>query len=355
MTVAVRPFVADFLREASHTVRGTAPLRVEGGTVSVVVDERDDAFVASNVERGRTEGTRFVTGDPQVLEAFLVTAVAPAWRDAHGLRRLDDRRLRPPRAHEVVREPDGPAVVRRRSDGATAGWCSSSVEAARLASALDHPLETVVAAAKEDRGRPVWTGSTVAPLVRRLVVLVVLVGTVAAIQVSRHAGSWELVLGTALGVLLVTAGAAWLVVRMRRGRRLDHDALDRARPGAPTWRCLTGSGFAADVAALGVSDRLPARRQVEVTLVEAPAGLEVWRGGGTEPLLHLPWERVASVESEPVPSSPVCVLVVRTVDGGRVPVILMRDPAGSQRGATAQVTHEYAARLLRRSRARARA
>jgi hypothetical protein len=350
MTAEIRPFVADFLREAGHTLT-TRPLRVEGDAWSIDVSVRHDAIFAVDVEARSTGRTRLVTPDPPVLEAFLVTGAAAAWREAHGLRGLRDSSLRGPRTHVVVvvQDPDG-FVVRRRSDGAWAGTCSSSTDAARLASALDHPVETLIAAAKENRGRPVWTGSTLAPLVRGLVMTLVLVGTVAGIKLSRHAGSWELVLGTSLGVLVVVVGATWVVVRMRRGRRLVQDALDRARPGAPTWRCLTGPGFAADLTALGVAGRLPAR-QAEVTLVEAPTGLELWRAGEAEPLLHVPWMTIASVEAEPVPASPVCVLVVRTARGGRVPVILMRDPAGSQRGATAQVTEEYAAHLLQRSRA----
>jgi hypothetical protein len=346
MSVEIRPFVADFLREAGHTVT-TRPLCVEGDALSIDVSVRHDAIFAVDVEARYTGRTRLLTPEPRVLEAFLVTGVAGAWREAHGLRRLRDSSLRSPRTHVVVQDPDG-FVIRRRSDGAWVGTCSSSTDAARLASALDHPVETLVAAAKENQGRPVWTGSTLAPLVRGLVMTLVLVGTVAVIKVSRHAGSWEFVLGTSLGVLVAVVGATWLVVRMRRGRRLIHDALDRARPGAPTWRCLTGPGFAADMTALGVVGRLPAR-QVEVTLVEAPTGLELWRGGGAEPLLHLPWRTIASVDVEPVPASPVCVLALRTTRGGRVRVILMRDPAGSQRGATAQVTEEYAAHLRQRS------
>ncbi|KQR08611.1 hypothetical protein [Cellulomonas sp. Leaf334] len=343
--VPIRPFVVDFVREAGHTVTGPSWMHVAGPRTNVVIDEHEGTLTARRVDGEDVLGARLVTTEPQVMERFLVTEVVAGWRRAHGLRPLGDRSLRRPRSHEVVRHPDGTSAVRRRSDGALVAWRLSRADAARLAATCEHPVETVVAAAKERQGRPVWTGSTLAPLVRSLVLLVVLVGALAAIKLPRHVGSWEFVVGSSAGLLACVAGVTWFVVRTRRGRRRTGDTLDRARPGAATWRCLAAPGFAAAMAAAGVREKLPTRRQIEVTLVETPTGIEVWRNGRTEPLREVPWDRVGSVDCEPVSASPVCVLVVRDVDGGRVPVILLRDRTGAQRPATAQATEEYAAHL----------
>lgn len=345
--VPIRPFVLDFVRASGHTVQDPGWVLVEGST-NLMIDEHDGTLTARQVQGEDVLNVRLLTTDPHVLETFLVTEVAPRWRRTNGLRPLGDGSLRRPTTHEVVRMPDGMAGVRHRADGKVVAWHLSRPDAARLAAALQHPVETVVAAAKERRGRPVWTRSTLAPLVRTLVVLVVLVGGLAAIKLPRHVGSWELVVGTAVGLLICVVVPTWYVVRTRRGRRRTRDTLDRVHPGAATWRCVTGPGFAAAMAASGVRERLPTRRQIELTLVETSTGIEVWRDGRTEPLREVTWDQVASVDCEPVSASPVCVLVVRDLAGGRVPVILLRDRTGASRGATAQVTEEYAAHLRSR-------
>lgn len=342
--VPIRPFVLDFVRASGHSVQDPGWVLVEGST-NLMIDVHEGTLTARQVQGDDVLNVRLLTTDPHVLETFLVTEVAPRWRRTNGLRPLGDGSLRRPSTHEVVRMPDGMAGVRHRADGRVVAWHLSRPDAARLAAALQHPVETVVAAVQEPRGRPVWTGSPLAPRLRSLVLLVVLVGGVAAIQLSRHAGSWELVVGTSVGVLLCVVGLSWYVVRTRRRRRRAGDALDLAHPGAATWRCVTGPGFAAAMAGSGVREKLPARRQIEVTLVETATGIEVWRDGRAEPLREVPWDQVASVDCEPVSASPVCVLVVRDVDGGRVPLILLRDRTGAQRAATAQATEEYAAHL----------
>ena len=319
-------------------------LYVAGTSTDVIVDENEGTLTAWRVDGVDVLDIRLVTTDPHVMETFLVTEVAPGWRRAHDLRPLGDRKLRRPRTHHVVRQPGGTAAVLRRSDGAIVASRLSKADAVRLASACGHPVETVVAAVKEPQGRPVWTGSTLAPLVRSLVFLVVILGGIAVIKLRQHAGSTELVISAVLGLLISVGFLAWLVGRSTWARRRTNQALDRARPGAARWRCLTGPGFAAAMAAAGVRERLPKKRQFEVTLVETPTGIEVWRGRA-RPLHQVPWDQVESVESEPVSESPVSVLVVRDVHGGRVPVVLMRVRTGGQRGATAQVTEQYAAHL----------
>lgn len=342
----VRPFVLDLVRAAGETVRTDDLLVLDGDLTNLLVDDAHGTLAVR--DSGGLLEIRLLTQDPRVVETFLVLRVADGWRRSHSRRPLGDRSLRRPRSHDVLLQPDATATVRRRSDGVVVAWRLSPADARRLAAALDHPVETVVAAVREERGRPVWTGSALWPALWPVLLGVVLLGGVAAIQLRRHAGSWELGLAFPLGVLICVVGAAWLVWRMKRGRRLTDAALDRARPGAPRWRCQVGPHFATEVAALGFRGKAASRWEAEVTLVEAPGGLELWRGGEDEPRLHVPWEQVASVDAEPVASSPACVLVVRTAGGARVPVILLRERAGAQRGATTQVTEQYAAHLRER-------
>lgn len=342
----VRPFVLDLVRAAGETVSSTDLLLLEGDLTNLLVDDAQGTLAVRD-SAGLLE-IRLLTRDPRVVETFLVLRVADGWRQGHSRRPLGDGSLRPARTHEVLVQADATATVRRRSDGAVVAWRLSPADARRLASALDHPVETVVAAVQEDRGRPVWTGSALWPVLWPVLLGAVILGGVATIQLRRHAGSPETVIGTGTGLLLCVVGAAWLVWRMKRGRRLTDAALDRARPGAPRWRCQVGPHFATEVAGLGFRGKAASRWEAEVTLVEAPDALELWRGGGDEPRLQVPWEQVASVDAEPVASSPACVLVVRTFGGGRVPVVLFREREGAHRGATTAITEQYAAHLRER-------
>lgn len=341
--VPVRPFVVDLLREAGRDVGTSAPLHVEDHGGRLVVDQQDGTFAVLRTDDMGTD-VRLLTHDARIVETFLVTDVADDWRRTHARRRLGDRRLRRPRSHRVVGQGDGMSAV-HRVDGSPVAWHLLPADARRLAAALDHPVETVVAAVKEKNGRPVWTGSVLAPLIGSLVVTLLVVGVKAYSVLRDGTGSSEAVIGISLGLLISLVGGVGYVVHMKRGRRLTGAVLDRDRPLSPRWRCLSGPSFATAVAGLGVRRRLPTRSQLELTLVEAPTGLEVWRGGGPEPLVHVPWADVESVDCEPVAGADTAVLVVRTRAGGRVPLVLLRERTGGQRGATAATTEQYAAHL----------
>lgn len=347
----VRPFVTDFLRESGRVVSAAMPLQVGGAGSSLLVEDDHGTLTVSQVDATGTREVRLRTQDPRVVETFLVMAAAADWRRAHSRRRLGDRRLRRPRSHHVVGHDDGAAAV-QGPDGTTVARDLRQPDARRLAAALDHPVGAVVAGVKEKRGRPVWTGSTLVPVVASFVVTLAAVTAKAVSEIRQGgAGSWEAAVGITLGLLLCGVVAVGYVVGTRRGRRRTEAVLDRDRLGSPRWRCLGGPGFAAAAAQLGVRTRLPTRRQVEMTLVEAPAALEVWRGGGPAPLLAVPWHDIASVDGEPVVGAGphAGLLVVRTRGGGRVPLIPLRGRTGGQRGATADVVEEYASHLRART------
>lgn len=340
----VRPFVADALREAGHAVSGSAPLHVEGTATDVMVDELDGTLAVWGVEGTEVRGIRLITRDPHVVERHLLMTVAAAWRTRHRRRPLPDRRLRRPRSHRAVLQADGTSAV---VDGAgtVVAWRLTRADAHRLAVALGHPVEEVVAALREEKGRPVWTGSTLAPLIRSLALAVVPLGVVAAVQVRRHAGSWETNLGVTLGLVLSIGGIAWYAWRRRQLREAAARRLDRERPGAPRWRATQGAGFVEELARRRVHARLPRVMGAGLTLVETATALEVWLDGRRTPLLDVPWADVVSVDAERVAGSDVGVLVLRTRDGGRVPVVPARVRTGSERGASAATTAAYAAHL----------
>lgn len=340
----VRPFVVDLLRESGHAVSGSAPLHVAGPATDVVVDELDGTLAVWGVEGTTVRGIRLVTRDPQVVERYLLMAVAAAWRSRHGRRRLGERRLRRASVHRAVGQDDGTSAV---VDGAgtVVAWRLTRADARRLAVALGHPVEDVVAAVREEKGRPVWTGSTLTPVVRSLVLAVVPLGAVAVVQVNRHAGSWEMELGVVLGLVLSIGGVAWYALRRQQLRAASARRLDRERPGAPRWRATPGAGFVEELTRREVRARLPRLMGAGLTLVETATALEVWLDGRRTPLLDVPWTDVVSVDGERAPGSDVGVLVVRTRDGGRVPVVPARVRTGSERGASVATTAAYAVQL----------
>lgn len=156
----------------------------------------------------------------------------------------------------------------------------------------------------------------------------------------------EMVLGLTLGLVLCVAVAVWVVVRTWWERRAAARALRRARFGSPQWRCLPGPSFPVAAAPL-LSRPLPRRLflAVEMTFVEAPDGLELWRGDPS-PLVRVPWQDIESIDVESLGRSGV--LVVRTRAGHRVPVVLCRDRDGGLAGASWQTTGTHAAHLARR-------
>lgn len=340
----VRPFVVDALRESGHGVSGSAPLHVEGPATDVVVDELDGTLAVWGVEGTEVRGIRLITRDPRVVERHLLMTVAAAWRTRHRRRPLPDRRLRRPRTHRAVLQADGTSAV---VDGAgtVVAWRLTRADAHRLAVALGHPVEDVVTALREEEGRPVWTGSTLAPLIRSLVLVVLSLGVVAAVQVTRHAGSWEMTFGLTAGLVLCVGWLGWYVLRRWYLQDAAVRLLDRERPGAPRWRATQGAGFVEELARRRVRARLPRLMGAGLTLVETATALEVWLDGRRRPLLAVPWADVVSLDAERVAGSDVGVLVVRTRDGGRIPVIPARVRTGSGRGASAAATAEYAAHL----------
>ncbi|ADG73194.1 hypothetical protein Cfla_0275 [Cellulomonas flavigena DSM 20109] len=340
----VRPFVVDALRESGHVVSGSAPLHVEGPATDVVVDELDGTLAVWGVEGESVRGIHLVTRDAHVVERFLLMTVAGAWRRRHGRRSLPDRRLRRPRSHRTLLQDDGTSAVVDAA-GTVVAWRLTRADAHRLAVALGHPVEDVVAALREEKGRPVWTGSTLAPVVRSLVLAVVPLVVVATVQVRRHAGSWETNLGVTLGLVLSIGGIAWYAWRRRQLREASARRLDRERLGAARWRATQGAGFVEELARRRVRTRLPRLMGAGLTLVETVTALEVWLDGRGTPLLEVPWVDVVSVDAERAPGSDVGVLVVRTRDGGRVPVVPARVRTGSERGASAAATAAYAAHL----------
>lgn len=162
----VRPFVVDALRESGHAVSGSAPLHVEGPATDVVVDELDGTLTVWGVDGEVVRGVRLVTRDPHVVERYLLMTVAAASRSRHGRRPLADRRLRRPRTHRTVIQDDGTSAVLDDA-GAVVAWRLTRADAHRLAVALGHPVEDVVAALREEKGRPVWRARPTSLGVRR--------------------------------------------------------------------------------------------------------------------------------------------------------------------------------------------
>ena len=235
------PVTGDALRAALDAAPdGTWHTR--GRYVDHVVQQDDGVLVVRPVGDRGLLPTRLVTPDPRVLETFLVLAAAGEWRREHGLPPLGDAALGEHRAHAVVPRPPHEAAVRRLSDATLVAWQLSPDDARRLAAALEHDVETVVAAVTSPLGRPVWTGALgtarparsgarLALLLAALGILCALLAALVTYQLRRHAGSWELVVGTRVALALVAVAALGHLVRSWRQRRRRADVV-RSRPGS---------------------------------------------------------------------------------------------------------------------------
>lgn len=158
-TPLLDPLVAGFVQDAGYHVSGpdgSAVLAVNQSQLRLVVHQAGSELTVEVFERGSSNGIELMTSDPVVLRTFVVLWVAGSWRYKHGLPELPLGDARAPEGYTVVEE-------RRRVhgvQGSGGAWVAREmrlVDAERLALALPHPPDVVVAACKAEDGAPVWT------------------------------------------------------------------------------------------------------------------------------------------------------------------------------------------------------
>ncbi|RHA37914.1 hypothetical protein [Cellulomonas rhizosphaerae] len=163
MTARLDPRVAGLARESERWVR-----EQDGGfaigrkDVHVVVTDDAGTLTVEAFERGASNGVQLVTDDDEVLQRYLVTWLLPAWRETHGLGFLPRPGTREAPGYAVVdggTEAGFEYRIRRALDGEIVARDLLDVDAEALVVTLPHPLDDVLAAARDRNGAPVWASA----------------------------------------------------------------------------------------------------------------------------------------------------------------------------------------------------
>lgn len=160
MTARLDLRVAELARESKHWVREQEGGFTIGTTdVHAVVTDVAGTLTVEAFERGASNGIELLAEDDDVLQRYLVTWLLNAWRSAHGLGFLPTSGAREAPGYDVVDDgnplaPD--SRISRRSDGAIVARGLLGINAEALVVTLPHPLDDVLAAARDRAGAPLW-------------------------------------------------------------------------------------------------------------------------------------------------------------------------------------------------------